>query len=256
VERQIAKPWLGGVFSLILILTAACASPVPVATATLSPAKTNTPTTAPMETATASLTPTETVTPTDTLTPTETLSPTSTETATAEPLMITAVEGNANCRWGPGTAYIEYASLLQGESAAVEGHDYTNSWAYIQLPDYERHCWVALEAVVINGDIRGVGLVVPNLYPRDDVPVPSGVSAIRNGGSVTFSWNPVPSAPEVGYLLEVIQCLNGFAINASYATENTSITLNDGTNCSVKSEGTLRSKNKLGYSRAVKLPWP
>jgi hypothetical protein len=138
----------------------------------------------------------------------------------------------------------------------VEGHDYTNGWAYIGLPDFPRHCWVSLEAVEISGDIRSVGLVIPNLYPRDDIPVPGGVSAKRNGGNVTFSWNAVPSAPEVGYLLEVIQCVNGFAINASYATEKTSITLQDSTDCSVKSEGTLRSKNKLGYSHPAKLPWP
>jgi len=138
----------------------------------------------------------------------------------------------------------------------VEGRDYTNSWAYIHPTGLERGCWVALSAVVLSGDIRAVGLVVPNLYPSDEVPVPGGVTAERNGGKVTFSWNAVANAPEVGYLLEVIQCLNGFAINASYATDNTSITLNDGTDCSVKSEGTLRSKNKLGYSRSVELPWP
>jgi hypothetical protein len=166
------------------------------------------------------------------------------------------VEGNANCRWGPGTAYIEYASLLEGQTAVVEGRDYSSTWAYVPLPDYDRHCWVAISSVQLNGDIHSVGVVVPNLYPRDDVPAPSGVSGERNGENVTISWNAVPEAPEVGYLLEVVQCLNGYLVNASYATENNSITLQDNTNCSGDSFGTVRSKNKLGYSFPANIPWP
>lgn len=138
----------------------------------------------------------------------------------------------------------------------MEGRDYSSTWAFIQLPNYDRFCWVALSAVEINGDIKDVGAVATNLFPRDDVPVPSGVSAERNGGNVTISWNAVPDAPEVGYLIEIIQCVNGYAVNAAYATENTSITIKDGTDCSVDSQGTLRSKNKLGYSNAVNIPWP
>ncbi len=240
----------GALLLLALGLLSACASPTPEPTATLPPSETNTSTTAPTDT------PSLTLTPTVTLTPSETVSPTPSETVTPEPLSITAVEGNANCRWGPGTAYIEFASLLVGQTAAVEGRDYSSTWAYIELPDYDRHCWVALSAVEINGDIKDVGAVAPNLFPRDDVPVPSGVSADRNGGNVTISWNPVPDAPEVGYLIEIIQCVNGYAINAAYATENTSITIKDGTDCGVDSQGTLRSKNKLGYSNAVNIPWP
>jgi len=244
-------PW--AVLSAVLWLATSCASPAPDPTTTLLPA---TNTKAATETDTATPTASVTLTPTESDTPTVTLSPTVTETATAEPLTVEAVEGNANCRWGPGTAYIEFTTFQKGDKVLVEGRDYTNSWVYIHPTGLEGGCWVALSAVVLSGDIRAVGLVVPNLYPSDEVPVPGGVTAERNGGKVTFSWNAVANAPEVGYLLEVIQCLNGFAINASYATDNTSITLNDGTDCSVKSEGTLRSKNKLGYSRSVELPWP
>lgn len=252
MENRLSRAETWAALSVVLVL-AACASPTAQPSATPRPA-TNTPTSTVTQAATE--TPTVTLTPKHTLTPTETLTPTSTQTATPEPLTVVAVEGNANCRWGPGTVYIEYGVFHEGDRAAVEGRDYSNSWAYIQPANIDRHCWVALSAVEINGDIRSVAVVIPDLSPRGDVPVPGGITAKRNGRNVTFSWNAVPSAPEVGYLLEVIQCVNGFAINASYATEKTSITLQDGTDCSVKSEGTLRSKNKLGYSYPVTLPWP
>ncbi|MEX1248000.1 MAG: hypothetical protein WEA61_05915 [Anaerolineales bacterium] len=235
---------------MMLVTACGSAEPTPTLPPTETPSPVASPTASPTETPQATSTPTVTSTPTITLTPTETVSP------TPESLAIEAVEGNANCRWGPGTAYIEYASLLEGERAAVEGRDYSSTWAYIQLPDYDRHCWVALSAVEINGNIRDVGVVVPNLYPSEEVPVPGGVSAERNGNNVTISWSAVADAPEVGYLLEVVQCINGYLINASYATENTSITFQDGTNCSGNSQGTLRSKNKLGYSFPVTIPWP
>lgn len=239
-----------GLFLILLALAAACGTATPEATATQRPTATYSETPEPSETATA------THTATATLTPTDTVSPTPSETATPEPLSIEAVEGNANCRWGPGTAYIEYGVLRQGDMAVIEGRDYSNTWAYVQPPNLNRHCWVALSAVEINGDIRSVGLVVPNLYPREDVPAPGGVSAVRNGDNVTISWSAVPDAPEVGYLLEVIQCINGYAVNAAYATESTSITLKDGTDCAGNSQGRLRAKNKLGYSNAVNIPWP
>ena len=239
-----------GSLLLLLLLSPACGSPPARATATPLPSVTHS------QTSSATETPTATLTATATLTPTDTVSPTPSETPTLEPLAIEAVDGNVNCRWGPGTAYIEYGILREGDRTNVDGRDYTNTWAYVQPPNLNRHCWVALSAVVINGDIRSVGLVVPNLSPRDDVPAPSGISALRNGDNVTISWSAVPSAPEVGYLLEVIQCLNGFQVNAAYATENTSITLKDGTDCAGGSQGTLRSKNKLGYSSAVLIPWP
>lgn len=240
----------GGIYLLALALASACASPSPEPSATPLPTATDTYTSTPSETAT------QTETATATLTPSATLTPTPSETATPEPLSIEAVEGNANCRWGPGTAYIEYGVLHQGERTAVEGRDYSSTWAFVQPPGLDRHCWVALSAVEINGDIHAVGVVAPNLYPRDDVPVPGGVTVVRNGGSVTISWTAVPDAPGVGYLLEVIQCLNGYAVNAAYATENTAITLKDGTDCSGDSGGTLRSVNELGYSNAITIPWP
>ena len=127
----------------------------------------------------------------------------------------------------------------------------------MQPSDFNQRCWVHSANVEFSSDLlSGTSYVVTTVGIHSDVPAPTGVNGVRNNGSVTFSWNAIPSAPEVGYLLEVRQCLNGILINAAYATGGTSITLNDSQDCGGSSYGALRGKNKLGYSNSVPLPWP
>ena len=247
-RRFSIKAGLGIVF---ILLSYSCAAPTPEPTSTPLPTKTSS-VTATLE---STNTPTITKTPTSTLTPTITLTPSPSETPTPQPLTATAT-GNANCRWGPGTAYNGKSTFDEGQTAVVEARDYTSRWVYIQPPNFKQHCWVSISTVELSGDIKQVGAMGANLPSNSDVPIPSGVSAERNGNNVTVSWNPVPDAPEVGYLLEVIVCQNGYSINAAYSTENTSITIADEQDCSGNSQGTLRSSNKLGYSAPATIPWP
>jgi len=237
-----------------MLVFSACSAIAPEPTATINPSLT------PSDTHTATFTSTQTATQTHTatitLTPTETLSPTPSETATPEELVALAI-ANGNCRVGPGEAYIAVSVFDEGDSAPVQGRDYDGRWVWLQPPDFNQRCWVHSSNMEFNSDlIIGVSYVVTSLTAHGDVPAPSGVGSVRNNGSVTFSWNPIPSAPEVGYLLEVRQCLNGSLIDAAYATGATAITLNDVKDCGGGSHGTLRGKNKLGYSVAIPLPWP
>jgi len=239
---------------LLMLVFSACSaiSPEPTATITASytPSDTQTPT------FTASHTATQTQSATITSTPTETLTPTPSETATPEQLVALAI-GNGNCRVGPGEAYIPVSVFHEGDSAVVQGRDYDGNWVWVQPPDFYQRCWVHSANMEFNSDLQsGSDYVVTSITAHGDVPAPSGISSDRNNGSVTFTWNPIPSAPEVGYLLEVSQCLNGSLIDAAYATGATSITLNDAEDCGGGSHGTLRGKNKLGYSVAITLPWP
>ena len=171
--------------------------------------------------------------------------------------MIALAVRNGNCRVGPGEAYISVSVFDEGHEAVARGRDFDSDWVWLQPPDFNQRCWVHAGNMEFSSDMRsGVPFVVTSVVTNSEVPAPSGVSAVRNGNSVTFSWNAIPSAPEVGYLIEARQCLNGNLIDFAYATGGTSITLNDTADCGGGAFGELRGKNKLGYSSAVRLPWP
>ncbi len=220
-------------------------TPSPTETALPSPTDTEIPT----QTATMTLTPL----PTDT--PTATLSPTLSETPTPEALIATST-GSSFCRWGPDSDYLSPYTLSTGEQAVVHGRNYPTTWLWVQVMGVDFKCWVALSAVTVNGDPTTAEFVVTSVPVNSAVPSPGGVSAVRNGNQVTISWLANPPALELGYLLEIRQCLNGLLIDSVFATVNTAITVQDDNNCGGSSFGKLYGKNKLGYSAPVTILWP
>lgn len=228
-------------------------TPTSTATQTPTPTMTHTSTVTPSPTRTP--TPTPTLTPTITQTPTETLSPTPTETATPEPLIATS-NGNAFCRWGPGTAYLSPLALKDGEQSLVVGRNSNATWLWVQPPGVEWECWVAASTQTLSGDPMEAPRVSTSVPVNPQVAPPTGVTAVRNGNSVTISWNPAPPALELAYLVEATTCVNGYLGSGAYATAATSITLTDESSCSGSAKGKVRVSNKLGYSEAVNIPWP
>ena len=241
----------------LALATAGCAAPpTPTPTSTLSPTNTETDTPMPSDTPTATETPTPSDTPTSTLSPTATLSPTPSNTPTPEAVTALAVR-SGNCRVGPGEAYIPVAVFDEGHEAEAQGRDYDGDWVWLQPPDFNQRCWVFAENMEFSNDLReNVPFVVTSVSAHAEVPAPTGVTSQRNGNTVTFSWNPIPSAPEVGYLIEARQCLNGNLVDFAYATGGTSITLNDTGDCGGGMYADLYGKNKLGYSTSVRMPYP
>jgi hypothetical protein len=145
----------------------------------------------------------------------------------------------------------------EGHEAVAQGRDYDGEWVWLQPPDFNQRCWVHAGNMEFSSDLRSsVPFVVTSVVTNPEVDAPTGVTAMRNGNSITFSWNAIFQTFEVGYLLEMRQCLNGNLVDFSYATGGTSITLNDTDDCGGGAFGELRGKNKLGYSSAVRLPWP
>jgi hypothetical protein len=95
------------------------------------------------------------------------------------------------------------------------------------------------------------------LFTNDSVSPPSGVHAQRNGNKVTVSWNAAPPAVDLGYLIETRLCTtDGYLWDFVFSTQATSYNLTDSTSCAGDSYGQVRVFNKLGYSTAVKIPWP
>ena len=166
---------------------------------------------------------------------------------------------DANCRWGPNKAYIPSGiPLKEGSEVLVEGWNATNDgkWYWIQIKDVTWHCWVHASTIELKFDPSSSPYVIPNIPTNDSLPEPKNISASRNNNNVTITWSPAPSAPELGYLIEAGVCYDEYMVNAAFETLNTSYALQDDTNCSSASFGTLRVKNKLGYSDPITIPWP
>lgn len=243
-------------------LAAACAPATveptatpPPPTATASSTATNTSTASPTATPTDTLTPTPSHTPTASSTPTPADTPTPSDTPTPEPLTLTA-DGSVNCRYGPSQAYLYAWGLSEGDSALVKGKNANSTWLWVQPHDTNWNCWVSTTAVTLSGDISTVKIVYPQVLTHPEVAPPSGVSASRNGNTVTVSWNAAPPAVDLGYLIEARICLGQYLWDVAYSTTSTSYNIQDPTTCQGDSYGQLRVFNKLGYSTAVTIPWP
>lgn len=236
------------------------ASPAPIpatetpsltATASLVPLSA---TPAPLPSATPTVTPTSTATLTPTITPTATITP----TPTFDFPDFTISENQANCRYGPGTAYLYAAGLYSGDHAEVRGRNYSGTWLYLKPDKIDYFCWAAASVGMVEGDVFSVVVWQPNLPKTTFVGPPDGVTATRSGDQVTVSWNPVNFKPPEdgrGYLVEANVCQNGGLVSVAYHTEGTEITLSDDPACG-NSSGQVYAVEKHGYTDPVPIPWP
>ena len=238
----------------------------PVDTATLVAKKTSTrtPTETPTFTATFTVTPlpptdtpTITSTPTETLTPTDTATPTITLTPTYD-FPDAVIQMQANCRYGPGTAYLYSHGLYTGDKAEIRGRTISGTWVLIKPENLNRLCWAAASVMEITGDIFLLRVAVPNLPKTTFAGPPANVRATRDGDKVTVAWDLVKLSEDKnrGYLLEANVCQNGFLVWLAVQTYETSYTFNDAGNCSLPSNGLLYTAEKHGYSDPVQIPWP
>ena len=254
-----------GCLSLIVVLAlsgcnlplAAFATPTATPTITAPPSPTGTPTPIPTNTPTPTFTATATDTPTITPTPTETATPTIPPSPTADVPRVTVLN-QANCRYGPGTAYLYSHGLYEGDGGTLDGRNYSGTWLWIQPDNLNRHCWTAASNVTANVDVMSVNAVTSPLPHTTFIVPPANVQASRDGSQVTISWDPVNVKPEDarGYLIEAYVCQNGFYISTAVHTDGTSITLTDETTCAQESSGLLYGAEKHGYTDPVPIPWP
>jgi hypothetical protein len=224
-------------------------TPPPADTDTPIPTQTETPTLAPSSTHTSTASPIPSDTPTLTETPRDTLEPTS-------PVPAINADVNLNCRYGPNENYLYAWGVSEGDFAALDGRNYESTWLWVKPHDVQWHCWVVASGATANVDLSEVPVVYPPLQTNSSVAPPTGVGAVRNGSSVSISWSPAAPSVDLAYLIEARICSNGFPIDVVVVTTSTSYSLNDSTNCSSNSYGTLRVQNKLGYSTAVSIGWP
>lgn len=225
------------------------------ATWTPSPTVSFTPT--PVPTATHSPTPTGTNTPTITPTPTSTLTPSITPTPTYD-FPDVEVLMQANCRYGPGTAYLYAHGLYEGDRGEVNGRNYSGTWLWIKPENLDWHCWVAASVVEIEGDISTVAVHRSSLPHSTLYGPPQNVQATRDGDRVVVSWNAVwmTEDDDRGYLIEATICQNGNLISVAVQTDRSAYEFSDEKNCSGASGGRIYTVEKHGYSDPVVIPWP
>lgn len=228
-------------------------APLPSWTATSSPEPTATWTIIPTATHTATVTLTSTQTPTATIThtPTITLTPTY-DYPDAKVLM------QANCRYGPGKAYLYSHGLYTNDRAEVHGRTSSGSWLWIKPENLDRHCWAAASVLEVSGDIQALAVVQYKLPKSTLYGPPTDVRAERDGDIVTVSWEPVWMTEDDyrGYLIEATVCQNGQLAWMAVAVDGTSYEFTDEQTCSGESGGRLYTVEKHGYTDSVDIPWP
>jgi hypothetical protein len=228
-------------------------SPTTQSTQTPAPSPTPTRTETPLPTATA----TTTRTSTPTLSPTITLTPTITPTATFDfPDFVVAEQ--ANCRYGPGTAYLYAAGLFAGDHAEVRGRNSAGTWLYLRPDTIDYFCWAAASVGEVQGDVFSVLVWQPNLPRTTFIGPVSQVQASRSGSEVTVVWEPVQVNPPEdgrGYLIEAYLCQNGGLVFQAFHTDGNSYTFQDDPGCG-NSSGLLYAVEKHGYTTPVQIPWP
>ena len=107
-------------------------------------------------------------TPDDEPSPTDT-SPPPTVTETEAPAEV-HVEGDTNCRTGPGEVYEIQGAVLAGEKVGVEAEDPSGSYWYVDNPDQPgSQCWIWGEYATPQGPMANLPVYTPRPTPTPQV---------------------------------------------------------------------------------------
>jgi len=231
-----------------------------VPSSTLMPDPTDIP--APTRSATAAQpsTPAETSSPT--ATPAETEIPTVTATPTVgmtqpPPEGIVNV-AQANCRYGPGAAYLYKFGLYQGISVEIQGRTDRGDWVYVLPLWYETGCWIKASLLDVTGEIFSVEPYYGSLPFQEYYPPPEITGLTRKGDEVWIAWSDVGMTEDKyrGYLIEAWLCTDGQLVFSPVGIDGTFVVLKDEAGCDEPSKARIFTAEKHGYSKWRIIPWP
>jgi hypothetical protein len=225
---------------------------------TLAPSYTGTP----LPTETQVLKPTTTPTRTSTLSPTQTQSDTATPSITPTYAILrgTVLE-QANCRYGPGAAYLYKYGLYPGYNLEIIGRNEKGTWVVIRAIGGTNPCWVKASLMDIHGDVMSLA---PASLPLPQSPYYgplTGVSAVRDGSMVIISWNSLQlragdDSLQYPYLVEAWLCQDGQVSFFPIGSWDTILTVQDDPGCDEASHARVYGVEKHGYTAWVNVPWP
>jgi hypothetical protein len=164
----------------------------------------------------------------------------------------------ANCRYGPGKAYLYSHGLYTGDRVEVHGRSSSGSWLWIKPENLDRHCWAAASVLEVSGDVKALAIIQFQLPKSTLYGPPTDVRAVRDGDLVTVYWEPVWMTEDDyrGYLIEATICQGGQLVWMAVAIDGTSYEFTDEHSCSGTSSGQLYTVEKHGYTDSVEIPWP
>lgn len=203
---------------------------------------------------------TTTLIPSPSLTPLPTFTFTPGLTPTYAILRGTVLE-QANCRYGPGAAYLYKYGLYAGNNIEIIGRNEPGTWTVIRAIGGTNPCWVKASLLDIHGEVM-------SLAPAE-LPLPmspyygplTGVFAERNGNDVTISWNLMElragdDSLQYPYLVEAWLCQNGQFTFSPIGSWETVVTVQDEPGCSNPSHARVYGVEKHGYTLWMNVPWP
>ncbi len=238
------------------------ATPTQLAPIGVSPTRAVTPTATLEPTLRPSLTsspsPLPTVTPSPSSNPTETPLPSLTPTYAI--LRGTVLE-QANCRYGPGAAYLYKYGVYANYYMDIIGRNETGTWVVVQAIGGTNPCWVKASLIDIKGDVMSVA---PTSLPLPESPYYgplTGISAVRKGDSVIISWDALvlkagDDSLQYPYLVEAWLCKDGQLSFTPIGSWETILTVEDQPGCSEASHARVYGVEKHGYTAWVNIPWP
>ena len=237
---------------------AATSSATPSATATATPTRTPTATETPTPTATSapSDTPTPAGPPTETPRPSRT--PSITPTPTFDPPEGRVLQ-QANCRYGPGAAYLYEWGLYPANHVDILATNQLRDWYYIHPWYFLGDCWVRAELIeVVRGDTSTLRPFYGILPFSELYKPPRTVSGVRSGDEVTISWSSVWMTEEdyVGYLIEAWLCVDGQLIFTPIAVDGLAYTVHDEAGCLQPSSARVYTAEMHGYTEWRRVDWP
>jgi hypothetical protein len=206
--------------------------------------------------------------PTATSTRTPTLSPTQTQTDTTTPsitptyaILRGTVLEQANCRYGPGAAYLYKYGLYPGYNLEIIGRNEKGTWVVIRAIGGTNPCWVKASLMDIHGDVMSLA---PASLPLPQSPYYgplTGVSAVRDGSMVIISWNSLllragDDSLQYPYLVEAWLCQDGPVSFFPIGSWDTILTVQDDPGCDEASHARVYGVEKHGYTAWVNIPWP
>jgi len=214
----------------------------------------------PSQTSIASISPTpsSTLTATSTHTPVPTITPTLTPTYA---ILRGIVLEQANCRYGPGAAYLYKYGLYAGNTVEIIGRNETGTWIVIQAMGGSNPCWVKASLLDIKGDPMSLAPASLPL-PRSPYYGPlTGANAQRAGNNVVISWNPLvlragDDSLQYPYLVEAWLCQAGQLIFTPIGSWETIVNVQDESGCPMPSHARVYGVEKHGYTNWVEVPWP
>jgi hypothetical protein len=210
---------------------------------------------------TPSLVPTTSPTLSPTITPSRTpaqfTSPTSTPTYAI--LRGTVLE-QANCRYGPGAAYLYKYGLYSGNNLKITGRNKTGTWIIVQAIGGNNPCWIKSSLMDIHGDVMSLALASLPLPQSPYYGPVTGVASVRNGDTVIISWNPIylkagDDSLQYPYLIEAWLCHDGELAFSAIGSWETMVSVTDEPGCSDPSHARVYGVEKHGYTAWVTVPW-